>query len=145
MDKRYTSYCGLYCPDCIPSKKKLFSTIKELESLLEELQVAKYVEIKSRKNPIFKDYTGFEDVLHEIGKLESVVPCREGCKPNCSIRKCVLSKKYEGCWECNKYGICEMLEPLKGIHPCLEYHLELIRKTGPEEWSDKRKRHYYWE
>ncbi|MBA7678894.1 hypothetical protein ES703_87173 [subsurface metagenome] len=144
-DKRYTSYCGLYCLDCIPSNKKLFSTIKELENLLADLQVGKYVEIKSKKNEIYKEYPKFIEVLQEIGKLESFAPCREGCKPNCKIRECVLNRNYEGCWECNNHRNCELLQPLKEIHPSLEYHLELIQKDGLENWSIKRRKHYLWE
>lgn len=143
-DKKYTSYCGLYCLDCIPSNKKLFSTIRELENQLSNLQFVRYVEMKSKKNDVFKDYTRFIEVLKEIGKLESSAPCREGCQPNCGIKECVLSKNYNGCWECDNYRNCELLQPLKEIHANLEYHLELIQKEGVENWGVKRKSHYSW-
>ena len=144
-DKRYTSYCGLYCLDCIPSNKKLFLTIKELEKQLEDLEMTKYAEIRSETNEAFGSYPRFLEVLREIGRLESSAPCREGCRPNCRIIVCALSRNYEGCWECQDYRSCELLARLKQIHPCLEYHLELIDKDGPDNWSAKRGKHYFWQ
>jgi len=145
-DKEYTSYCGLYCLDCIPSNRSLFSTVKKLRNLLVDLQFEEYAEIKSKNNKTLKEYPKFIKVLHAMSKLECFAPCREGGgNPNCRVRKCVLNRNYEGCWECDGYGDCELLHPLKKVHPNLEYHLELIRKEGLENWSIKRKKHYYWE
>ena len=145
-DIKYTSYCGLHCLDCIPSNRKLFSEVKELENLLADLQFEKYAEFKSGKDEIFREYPKFIRVLREIGELECFAPCREGGgNPNCKIRECVLNRNYAGCWECDNYKDCELLQPLKRVHPNLEYHLELIQKEGLENWSIKRRKHYSWE
>jgi hypothetical protein len=144
-DKKFTSYCGLYCLDCIPSNKELFSTVRELENQLSNLRFARYAELKSKGNDAWEDYPKLIEILKEIGKLESSAPCREGCQANCRIRECVLNKNYNGCWECDNYRNCELLQPLKEIHTNLEYHLELIQKEGLENWSVKRKSHYSWE
>jgi hypothetical protein len=144
--KEYTSYCGLCCLDCIPSNRGLFARVRELKSLLEELQFANYARLKSGQQGIFGEYTKFLAVLHEIGKLECQVPCRSGGgKGECDVRDCVLTRDYEGCWECDQYGSCEKLDYLKKVHPNLEYHLELIKDEGIESWSAKRSKHYVWE
>ena len=144
--REYTSYCGLYCQDCIPSNRGLFSRVQGLKSLLKELQLDKYAHLKSGQHGIFKEYPTFLEVLHEIGKLECPGPCRSGGgKRVCKVRDRVLAADYEGCWECDQYGSCEKLDPLKEVHPNLEYHLQLIKNEGTESWSAKREKHYLWE
>lgn len=149
-DREHTAFCGLYCLDCIPSKKTLFETAQELENILSDLNLEKYAEFKSKKFEVFKAYPKFIKVLREIKKLECKAPCFEGprseagCKQNCEIRACVLNKKYEGCWECIDYNNCELLTPLKNFHPGLEQNLEMIKIFGVDNWSSKRGRHYPW-
>ena len=141
---KYTAYCGLYCLDCIPSNKELFDILDELESLLREVNFKKYAELKSKSNEPFNDYPKFIEVLHEIQKLECTSLCTEGgCKENCKIRECVKEKDYEGCWECDDYKECELLEHLKGIHS-IEHNLEMITKYGVDDWANKREKHYNW-
>ncbi len=152
-DKRLTAYCGLYCRDCIPSKKELFSTAARLEDLLEDLHFDKYAQVKaeqsywSKANETFKKYQDFIQVLQAIRELECKVSCREGGGwkgAHCDVRNCALSKDLEGCWDCADYKTCQLLEPLKKFHPNLEYHLSLIKSEGVENWSSKRKCHYRW-
>ena len=143
-DKRYTAYCGLYCADCIPSKGELFSTVNELERLLEQLHVGQYAAIKSETNAVFKGFDTFMEMLRAIKGLESSAPCREGCKPDCRIVRCAVGKGYEGCWQCNQNMECDKLERLKRIHPCLRDHLQLLAGEDLDNWSGKRGRHYTW-
>ena len=146
MSNKYTALCGLYCLDCIPSNEKLFSTIKELDTILSDVQFEKYAALKSQANPVYNDYTKFVEVMQEIAGLECIAPCTEGgCKANCQIIECVKSRKLAGCWECADSPECELLAPLKKIHPNLEYHLGLINKYGTEDWIDKRSFHYWWQ
>ncbi len=43
--------------------------------------------------------------------------CTEGgCKKDCRIRKYVKEKNYVGCWECDDFRDCELLDQLKDIH-----------------------------
>ncbi|MHC4575052.1 MAG: DUF3795 domain-containing protein [Planctomycetota bacterium] len=149
-DRKLTAFCGLYCLDCIPSKSQFFSLAAQLEEMLTELKFDSYAALKSRENGVFEDYPKFLNVLKEIRRLQCTVPCRNGpcseagCVPDCQIRSCAINRGYEGCWQCDKCRTCELLTPMKNIHPGLEHNLEIVTKHGLEEWSDKRGKHYNW-
>jgi len=97
-EKKLTSFCDLYCFDCIPSNKRLFETLKEFNKSLEHVNFEKYAALKSEAIPTFKKYSEFLEVLKEINKLECTGPCRENKDvAGCKIRVCVINKKYEGC------------------------------------------------
>ncbi|MFA5078517.1 MAG: DUF3795 domain-containing protein [Dehalococcoidia bacterium] len=148
-----TSYCGLYCKDCIPSQTELFSLATHLEEILTELNFDKYAELKagqtywSESNATFKDYRRFTDVLQAIRGLKCQSICREGGGWKgelCLIRNCAIAKGLKGCWDCAEYKTCGHLEPLLKFHPNLAYHLELIKSEGIDEWAAKRRGHYPW-
>lgn len=144
MNRKQTAYCGLYCPDCIPSNKKLFQLLDELEELLRDIKFDKYADLKSKDNETFSHYPEFIEVLQEMKKLECVARCTEGgCKEDCKIRECVLEKQLAGCWECDDFRKCELLDHLKGIHS-IDHNLEMIKKYGVDDWVDKRGKHYRW-
>ena len=149
-----TSYCGLYCRDCIPSKKDLYATVVKLAEMLPDVQFEKYAEMKanqtnwSKTNEAFKYYPRFMDVLQAIRGLECPATCREGGgykQGDCAVRKCAVDKKIAGCWECPEHTNCKLLEPLFKIHPNLPYHLDLIKLEGVENWAKHRRGHYYWQ
>ena len=145
-DRTYTSYCGLCCRDCIPSNSQLFALVGNLEGKLAELHFEEYAALKARGDAAFGDYQNFLRVLQAIRGLECVAPCRtSGGKTSCAVRDCVLARELLGCWECQQYKTCELLDPLKRFHPNLEYHLDLIRQEGIDAWSAKRKGHYSWQ
>ncbi|MDM8001112.1 MAG: DUF3795 domain-containing protein [Dehalococcoidia bacterium] len=140
-----TSYCGLYCRDCIPANRRLFALAAELESQLADLHFKEYAAFKAKREAVFGDYQAFLRVLQAIRGLECMTPCRTGGgKDTCTVRDCVQRRNLLGCWECAEYGSCELLGPLKRFHPNLEHHLELIRREGINGWSAKRKGHYPW-
>jgi hypothetical protein len=144
-DSEYTSYCGLYCRDCIPSNKEFVDAVRQVKCILEEIQFEKYAEIKSKGDPIFEQYPVFAKLLSRISTIECVSPCRAGgSNPGCKIRECNISRNFTGCWECNDRQSCEQLKPLKQAHPNLEYHQELIKEKGLSEWSKHRKGHYHF-
>lgn len=152
-DKALTAYCGLYCRDCIPSHKELFTTTAHLEDILNSLNFDKYATLKAgqtywaKVNKAFKSYPAFIQVLQAIRGLECKTTCREGGgwkEGRCEVRNCAIEKKLAGCWECTDYKTCKLLEPLLKFHPNLLYHLELIKTEGVENWSRKRKGHYPW-
>lgn len=144
-EKRLTSYCGLYCLDCIPSKQTLFESLRIFEEHLSKLDFEKYAQVKANRNPAFKKYSDFMEVLSAIEALECKTPCREnGGYSDCKIRSCVVSKGYEGCWECSDFKTCELLLPLKKVHVLLDDNLELIKNEGVENWVCKRGKHYSW-
>lgn len=145
-DRKYTAYCGLFCRDCIPSNEQLFKAAEEFEKQLTKLDFEKYAEAKSEKNAAFKDYSKFINLLGEIKALECSAPCAQGgCKEDCKIRECVLSKGYEGCWKCDDHMDCKLLFNLKKYHgPTINYNIAMIQKYGVDDWSDKRGKHYQW-
>lgn len=145
-DRKYTSYCGLYCRDCIPSNGRLFALAGELENRLAELHFEEYAAFKARGDASFVDYQSFLRVLHAIRGLECKAPCRAGGgKSSCAVRDCVLAHQLSGCWECSEYRTCELLGPLRRFHPNLEHHLDLIRREGVDAWIARRKGHYPWQ
>ena len=146
MDKTFTAYCGLCCRDCIPSNEEFFASVKRLRQTLAELQFSEYARLKSEKNPFFSGYPVLPELLREIEALQCPAPCREGGgKPECETRSCAKERKHEGCWECAGRSQCVLLEPLRRIHPNLDYHLELIERFGPDAWFERRKAHYRWQ
>jgi len=152
-DSRLTSYCGLYCKDCIPSKTEIYRLAGRLEDLLEDLKFDKYAGLKagqtywSEANSAFSHYAEFLDVLKAIRGLECPSLCREGGGwkgGRCAVRNCAIEKGFYGCWECGEYKTCQHLEPLLKFHPNLAFHLELIRSEGIDKWASKRRGHYPW-
>ncbi len=144
-EKKLTSFCGLYCLDCIPSNKCFFEAVNKFEKSLAQINFENYAHLKSESIIAFRKYPEFKVVLREIKKLECKASCREnGGKVNCNIRNCAINKKYEGCWECNDFKNCNLLLPIKKVHPRLDYNLELIKKNGVENWVSKRGKHYEW-
>ncbi|MCL6472267.1 MAG: DUF3795 domain-containing protein [Firmicutes bacterium] len=145
-DRKLTAYCGLYCQDCIPINRSFFKVVKEFERSLSDLNFDKYAEVKSKVNEVFNEYPRFVGMLEEIKELECQAPCREGGgNPDCKVRKCVKFKGYEGCWECGEFRSCNLLLPLKAAHgETINHNLEMIKKHGPDSWSDKRGKHYNW-
>ena len=69
-EETYTSYCGLYCGDCIPSNRRLFSLVRDLESELVELRFEEYAALKAGGDATFSDYGRFLKVLRAIRSLE---------------------------------------------------------------------------
>ncbi len=49
MDKDLTSFCGLWCNDCIPGNEKLYALASELYQLLMDIDFKDYVKLKSQK------------------------------------------------------------------------------------------------
>ena len=145
-DDKFTSYCGLCCVDCIPSYEEFFTLVNKLDETLEKIHFEHYAELKSETNEEFKEYPRFLSVLREIKGLRCNNPCQlGGGNPQCKIRLCAQSKNMKGCWECQDRRECTLLNRLRGIHPNLDYHLDLIEEMGPADWFEKRKEHYKWQ
>ena len=146
MDENLTSYCGLCCADCIPSREEFFTLVSRLEEMLGELKFEYYAELKSGSNEEFKEYPKFLSILRHIKGLRCARPCRlGGGYPRCEIRQCAQSKSLKGCWQCEFRKSCALLDRLRGIHPNLDYHLDFIGEVGPANWFEKRKEHYRWQ
>ena len=66
MDEKVISYCGLWCNDCIPSRKDFFSLADSFDEMLKDLQFEHYANLKSEVTKEFGDYPAFLSVLHRI-------------------------------------------------------------------------------
>lgn len=150
-NRKATAYCGLYCEDCIPSNRRLFTLVKELEQLLDTVKFENYAKLKAKRSEVFNRYKDFTEVLSKIKKLECIPTCYNGpkselgCSNKCIIRECVINKRFEGCWECDLYKSCEKLERHKIFHPNTEHNLNMIKEFGINNWVDKRGKHYKWD
>ena len=112
-EQALTAYCGLYCRDCIPCRRTLFSLAGDLEAELAGARFEEYARLKTRANAAFADYPAFLGVLRAIRGLECRGPCRSGGgKAVCAVRDCVLARGLAGCWHCGESGTCGLLAPL---------------------------------
>ena len=147
---RSTSFCGLWCGDCIPANEKLYDTISELKHLLVESGFRNYAEYKSERVPEFKDYDVFLRVLNAFEKLRCLNYCREGpcseagCAKECKIRLCSIENGFEGCWDCDTYNTCEQISQMERLHPDIKSNLTQIKAQGIDKWKEYRGRHYRW-
>lgn len=143
MDERLTSYCGLCCGDCIPSRADLLALADALDGLLADLRFEEYAALKAEGTGGFRDYSAFLSVLRAIRELRCPGPCREGGgEHSCAVRNCARGQGHAGCWECGKRVDCERLDRLRGAHPHLDHHLDLIGELGMVDWLDRRGAHY---
>jgi len=146
----HTALCGLYCRDCIPGNDRIYALVEELLREFAATGFANYAAFKAKRSAVFAEFPAAERVLREILRLKCSGSCREGpvsdlgCAVDCPIRKCVLDRKLEGCWQCGERGTCEHIKRSSAFHPGLRENLEAIAKYGMERWSEHRGRHYNW-
>jgi hypothetical protein len=145
-ERRYTACCGLYCTDCIPSRETLFDTARALADDLDRLDFGRYAAIRSSRDDSLGDYEGFRRYLSALTALRCPGPCAEGGgKKECAIRDCAGNKGYTGCWDCNTFETCGLLEPFMPFHgDTPRNNLRLIREHGPDNWAQRRGPHYLW-
>ena len=145
-DREQTACCGLYCGDCLPSRRPLFDAAERLRQELEKCQFGKYAQYKSEGNSVFSHFETFREVLDAILTL----PCRKTCfhgggRSDCPIRACARGKELEGCWQCAVFETCSLLEPMTVCHgDLLKHNLGMIRQFGAEHWAHRRGKHYVW-
>ena len=149
-DIEKTSFCGLFCADCIPSNNRLFELAQELNCLLKDTNFQQYADFKSNKVLEFKDYDIFVKVLNSFEKIHCYQYCRKGpcseagCAQSCKIRVCSIEKKIEGCWDCDEYTTCEHIEKMERFHPDIKFNLSMIKEHGVHNWKNYRGKHYHW-
>ena len=145
-NERNTAYCGLFCTDCIPSDRRLFEVADELSDLLRQVGFEHYAALKAKRISALEGYPTFAQVLREICSLRCAASCRDGGgNPECRVRKCALDRSYAGCWECDAFAACELLQPLRDFHgDNINHNLEMIRRHGLAKWTPYRRKHYPW-
>ena len=149
-DKNLTSFCGLWCGDCIPANEKIYELTSELSQLFIETGFKNYAEFKSRRIPEFNDYDTFINVLNSFEKLHCYNYCRQGphskeagCE-TCKIRLCAVEKGFDGCWDCDIYNSCEHIIKMERFHPDIKHNLDMIKENGIDNWKEYRGKHYNW-
>jgi hypothetical protein len=145
-ERRLTACCGLFCADCIPSNGALFDAAQTLAGELDRAGFDRYAALKAHNDASFADYTRFRAYLSAVAGLKCPGPCAEGGgKPVCAIRDCAKTKGYTGCWECDAFETCGLLEPFSAYHgDTPRNNLRLIREHGVENWAEHRGPHYLW-
>jgi hypothetical protein len=127
MNKKFISYCGLYCENCAV-KVKVEPAAKTL-----------YNEMKK---------AGFEEIIHFIPDGDTFwsflkgmavdgvcISCKEGSgNPGCAVRKCAQEKNVEICALCESYP-CEYFTGFFEGYPILKHDNALLREKGMDAWS----------
>ena len=151
-DSEFTSYCGLYCPDCVHFRNNHSPVAYQLKKELGRADFFKYSSVKSPLVPEYEDFDKFIAVLDRLIAHQ----CRYGCRKvgsciysggePCPIVRCCQEKGYAGCWECESFRDCEKFDVIRKF--CGESNvknLELIKVYGPEKWVEKRHPFYRWD
>ncbi len=143
-----TSYCGLYCNDCVRYRTKMTDNARSLLNELKNNNFYQYAEVKKQFDNVFENYGVFIDVLEKIVELECKQSCRKGggCSAfDCPIMKCCIEKQYEGCWECEQLNNCnksDFLKPFHGETP--KNNCIILHENGLENFALKKQAFYIW-
>jgi len=94
------AYCGLYCPKCY--KNSVSSAAKNLKRV-----------VLRAKNVCGKKYLTSQEIKKELNNLIALRCanfCRAGGgKSDCKIKICCLDKTLDGCWQCEGFIKCDLL------------------------------------
>lgn len=149
------AYCGYYCLDCIKFNSRIAELAGQLMSEIDASSYDTYFEVKSacadeiiEELVSFAEYQVFKRVLEQLGGQGCYTPCRaggDGCSAECPIKRCVLERGLQGCWECEEVASCDKADfvaPFWG--DILLRNIELIREHGLEDWLEYRPKGYVW-
>lgn len=148
--RQLTTYCGLWCKDCVPYQHDLYDSARKLKAELEKYNFREYAKSKAEKISSFRDYTHFEEVLDDLIREECTVQCYDGpyseanCSPSCTVRVCAIERGYEGCWECD-YEKCTMILEMIPRHPDMLHSLKMLKEYGISGWEPYRGSHHPWQ
>ena len=80
----------------------------------------------------FKHYQKFFDLLGTMMKMKCDKPCRAGGgSAKCRIRKCAKKKNLAGCWQCDDFPTCKLLEDLGDVDKTYLKNLRKLKRLGP--------------
>lgn len=133
----------------INSKDTTWNAIAEHMALSEDQkweQVGQYLDV-------FKDMPLFMSVLDGIIQLQCTSTCQEtggcslgGSSHECNTSRCVKSKGYEGCWQCDEFENCDKLSFVKKSYgSVIEENLRTAKEKGVEEVKSHGNRYYAWQ
>jgi hypothetical protein len=150
QDEKLIAYCGLYCGDCHGFTGKIPDLARDLRKELREIHYDKFAAFISTYS-FGKDFKNYDECYKVLGAMVKF-RCRKGCRsgggsPFCKIRKCVLKKGLDGCWECSEFEDCKELVFLEPVHGDAHIkNLRTVKKKGKKEfvkgktiWYNKKK------
>jgi hypothetical protein len=130
------TYCGLCCLDCHGHSGKIPDLARELRKELRKAHYEKFAETISGYPfaSAFKNYRECYELLGMMMKFRCKAGCRGGGGPPfCKVRKCCESREIAGCWECNRFEVCDTLDFLSGTHgDAHRKNLEILKRKGIE-------------
>ena len=127
MEKRYITYCGLYCGNCAvkarvePAAKVLYDEMKKagFEGIIQFIPGG----------------DGFWPFLKNMAQQGSCTSCREdGGNPGCAVRLCAKEKGVKMCALCESYP-CEKFTKFFENYPTLKSDNALLREKGEAAWA----------
>ena len=126
MDKKYITYCGLYCENCAVRAK-----IGPASGILyEEMKKAGFEEIIH----LIPGGDGFWPFLKGMAEGGLCGPCREGGgNPGCTVRICAKEKGVEMCALCESYP-CEKFNSFFENYETLKHDNTLLCE-GMDAWA----------
>lgn len=138
-------YCGIFCGECFSYTGKIADLARDLRKELRQERFDKTAESLSGLS-FFKIFNRYPDCYEVLGGMVKL-RCRKGCRngggnPFCAIRRCCISKGFEGCWQCGEFEDCSKMDFLKANHG--DAHIKNLRKIkskGKEEFLKGKK---YW-
>jgi hypothetical protein len=143
MEKKFICPCGLVCTDCLFYKPEIYETAQKLRNTIKDSQLDVFLSSISESGSwksisthlngkqsdfkeyfeVFSNFQDFMNILEGLTDLQCKSTCREtgGCSMGgklhkCEAVKCVQSKGYEGCWECQDYKHCKKLNFVKKVY-----------------------------
>jgi hypothetical protein len=101
----------------------------------------------------FKEMTTFMNILDGIINVQCKATCQEkgGCSAGgsthqCNTVRCVKSKGYNGCWQCDEFENCDKLKFLKNRYGfIIEENLRTAKEKGVEAVKSHGNRYYAWQ
>mgnify|MGYP006303762563 CR=1 FL=1 len=149
------AFCGYYCADCMLFNSRIAKLAEQLGDEIDRSGFDRYFAVKSAcADPLiedvesFNDYQVFKKMLDVLVRQTCHTPCRsggDGCGEECPIKRCVLERGLQGCWECGDYESCDKTDfvvPFWG--DILRQNIELIKTHGLETWLEYRPAGYIW-
>jgi len=141
-DTNLIAYCGLYCNDCHGHNGRIPDLARDLRKELREAKYDKFAHFISQYS-FGKDYENYDECYKVLGAMVKF-RCRKGCRagggsPFCNIRKCILKKEFDGCWECADFETCKKLDFLRNVHGDAHIkNLRKIKKKGKKEYLNDK-------
>jgi len=142
-DEHLVAFCGLYCEDCHGFTGTIPDLARDLRKELRRTRYDKFAEFVSSYS-FGKDFSNYDECYRVLGAMVKF-RCRKGCRdgggsPVCKIRKCAQEKGIEGCWLCDDFETCVMLDFLNPIHgDAHRKNLSAIKRKGKDGFiSGKR-------